>query len=213
MAISDGPGIASALLGLGIVAEFQCEYGRATTLLEEGLATDVEVAGWCKGWMLFHLGVVAQAQCEYRRATALVEESLALFREAEEQVGIAEALHTLGSRALRQDADARAAALFEESLALYCELGDRHGIAYCLDGWSAVAGAQGHAERASRLGGAAEALRAAMRMPVSNRERTDLEHSIAALRAQLGEKVFAATWAAGRPMPIEQAVAYALEGA
>jgi predicted ATPase len=206
--IEDSASIASALLGLGIVAQYQREYERAAALLEEGLAV---AEGWHKGWMLFFLGVVAQAQCAYGRAAALVEESLALFREIQECVGIAEALHTLGWRALWQNADERAAALFAESLALFHELGDRRGIANCLDGWSALAGARGLAERASRLGGAAQAVRAAMNAPLSPSEHTDLEHSIAALRAALGEEGFDAAWADGQALTLEQAVDEALK--
>jgi tetratricopeptide (TPR) repeat protein len=250
-AIGDGASIASALLGLGKVAQFQREYGRATTLLEEGLALDVELVGWRRGWMLFFLGVVVNAQSEYERATALFEESLALFREVQERVGIAEVLHSLGLVAwrqsdyeraaalfaeslalfrelgdrrgipwaildlgwvaLQQDADERAAGLFEESMVLFRELGDRHGVAYCLDGWSAVAAARGLAERALRLGGAAESLRAALNTPLSANERIDIEHSVAALRAQLDQATFAAAWAAGRAMTLEQAIAEALD--
>jgi hypothetical protein len=35
---------------------------------------------------------------------------------------------------------------------------------------------------------------------------------VAPLRAALGEEAFAAAWAAGRAMTLEQAIAYALEG-
>src|SRR5260221_645112 len=37
--------------------------------------------------------------------------------------------------------------------------------------------------------------------------RTDYEHSVAAARTQLGEKVFAAAWAEGRSMTLDQALA------
>ena len=37
------------------------------------------------------------------------------------------------------------------------------------------------------------------------------QRNIAAARAQLGESAFAAAWAAGRALPLEQAIAEALE--
>jgi hypothetical protein len=44
-AIGDGAGIASALLGLGTVAQLQRDYEQASTLLEERLELDMELPG------------------------------------------------------------------------------------------------------------------------------------------------------------------------
>jgi hypothetical protein len=43
--------------------------------------------------------------------------------------------------------------------------------------------------------------------------RHDYDRDVAVARAQLGETAFAAAWAEGRAMTLEQAVAYALEEA
>jgi predicted ATPase len=83
--------------------------------------------------------------------------------------------------------------------------------------WShALLDEQGQAPRAARLGGAAAALREALGIPLSPLQphlRADHELAMQALRAALGEEVFAAAWAAGRALPLEEAVAQALEGA
>jgi hypothetical protein len=42
--------------------------------------------------------------------------------------------------------------------------------------------------------------------------RSDYQHIITAIRSQLDEATFAETWAEGHAMPLEQAIAYALEG-
>ena len=42
-------------------------------------------------------------------------------------------------------------------------------------------------------------------------DRTDFERNVSAVRASLSEDEFAAVWAEGRAMTLEQAVAYALE--
>jgi DNA-binding CsgD family transcriptional regulator len=57
-----------------------------------------------------------------------------------------------------------------------------------------------------RLWGAADALREAMGTPIPPVYRADYERSVAAARAQLGEKAFAAAWAEGRSMTPEQAL-------
>jgi hypothetical protein len=43
-------------------------------------------------------------------------------------------------------------------------------------------------------------------------DRVDVEHDLPTVRAQLGETSFAAAWAEGRAMTLEQAITYALEG-
>jgi hypothetical protein len=69
----------------------------------------------------------------------------------------------------------------------------------------------GKAEPATRLLGAADALRERMRAPVPAIQRADYDQSVAAARAALDPAVFATTWIAGRAMSSEQAIAYALE--
>jgi hypothetical protein len=66
-------------------------------------------------------------------------------------------------------------------------------------------------ERTARLLGAAEALRAAIGLPLPPAERPDYERTVAAARAQLDEAAFATAWAQGRAMSLDQLVAYALE--
>src|SRR5439155_15416527 len=65
--------------------------------------------------------------------------------------------------------------------------------------------------RAARLFGAAEALYAATGGSVSPVERGTYERHLAAARAQLDGGAWAAAWAEGRAMPLERAVAHALE--
>ncbi len=42
-------------------------------------------------------------------------------------------------------------------------------------------------------------------------DRLEYERSVAAVRSTLSEEAFAAAWAEGRAMTLEQAIAYALE--
>ena len=67
--------------------------------------------------------------------------------------------------------------------------------------------AQGEFTWAARLLGTTEALREALGTPLPPVERAAYERSVAATRAQLGEKPFAAAWARGRTMTPEQALA------
>ena len=68
-------------------------------------------------------------------------------------------------------------------------------------------------ERAARLFGAAEALEDSMiaRPEFAIFDNGALQAPIAMLRTRLGDDAFAAAWAEGRAMTLEQAIAYALE--
>ena len=79
-----------------------------------------------------------------------------------------------------------------------------------LEGLAAAAEAHGQTERAARLFGAAEAWREVAGTPLSPVQRAGYEREVAAVRAQLDAARFAAAWAQGRAMSLEQAIAYAV---
>ena len=81
-----------------------------------------------------------------------------------------------------------------------------------MEALGSLANAQGKPERAARLFGAAEALREAAGAPMPPIERGDYEREVTDVLDALGEDTFTAAWAAGRAMPLEQAIAYALQG-
>jgi predicted ATPase len=106
---------------------------------------------------------------------------------------------------------AAARALLEEGLALHQELGEKRGIAFALEAVAGLASAQGQPERAAQLLGAAARLRAAIGAPLPPPERADYERTVAAARAHLEPAAFRAAWAEGEALPLEQAVASALD--
>ena len=86
-------------------------------------------------------------------------------------------------------------------------------MAWSLEYLARVAGGLGQPERAARLFGAAEALREAIGAPLPPSGRDDHEREVAAARAHLDEHAFVQALAEGQAMSLEQAIAYALEGA
>src|SRR5215212_3804471 len=94
---------AKALAGAGILDLLQCEYDRATALLEESLAIYKELEdGWGIGSALQSLGSIARERGRYAEAEALHNESLALQRELGNEEGIARSLDGLGFAAWLQ---------------------------------------------------------------------------------------------------------------
>ncbi len=93
---------------------------------------------------------------------------------------------------------------------MWHEIGDRLGVTLGLAGLEGVAGWQAHPRRAARLLGAADALRAEMGATLDRDNLAEYDRMVAAARRQLGARDWAAAWAEGRAMAVEQAVAYAL---
>jgi hypothetical protein len=87
----------------------------------------------------------------------------------------------------------------------------RRGAAWCLEGLAGIALAEGESARAARFLAAAEAAREGLIFPIVPADHATQLERIAAARAGLGPEAFAAAWAAGRTLPLDQAIAEALE--
>jgi len=102
-----------------------------------------------------------------------------------------------------------AQASYREGLRLWQEMQQveqRLGIVKGLAGLAEIAAAQGQAERAGRLFGAATRL-----LPATSPSQEELNSRSAAARAQLDTAIFEAGWTAGQAMTEEQAITEALQ--
>jgi DNA-binding NarL/FixJ family response regulator len=152
---------------------------------------------------------------DYVRAVELLEEALSLARQLGDASQVAYALHSLGHIAWARSDLKLATALLTQSMSVSTELGDRRGIAACLQSMALVAGASKSPARTARLSGAAAGLRAAGGLGAHGRLwlRTDHGRGVDAARAALGDAVFAAEWAAGETLTVDDAVVEALASA
>jgi ATP/maltotriose-dependent transcriptional regulator MalT len=143
---------ARALSAAGHLAWGQGNYGRATALLEAGLAQarllgdDRECA-----YGLSHLAAVAVNRGESARAEQLSWQAIEHCRAAGATWQQALSLYWLAFAARAQGDLQRAAALQQQSLALRRELGDTWGTAWSLHLLGRVAMANGELERAEAL--------------------------------------------------------------
>ena len=119
-------------------------------------------------------------------------------------------LSSLANVAFLRGDRARAQALQKESLTIGRDLGDPPGIARGLEGLAGMAHEQNELSRATRLWGAAAALRERIGNPRSPADQNKAAERWASVRAELGDAVFTAAWDAGRAMTMEQAVEFAL---
>jgi tetratricopeptide (TPR) repeat protein len=209
----DAWGTTFALLSLGDAALEQGALDRATIYLQEALviSQNNELVNWTT-WTIYNLGRVAYLQGDYTAALAWLEESLAQFHDLDYTIGVGLMLLNLGRVAHAQGSSTTAAQQFAESLALLRETPSTEFEVHnpALEGLAGVAAAQGRPKRAARLFGAVQARRESAGVPLPAAYRAGYERDVAAARAQLDEATFAAAWAAGRAMSLEQAIAYAL---
>src|SRR5262249_14256592 len=125
--------------------------------------------------------------------------------------GVAVVLLVLG-RIARLRRDYRSArSCFSESIAIWRKIGGGVHLAACLEGVAQVATASGHPQRATRLFAAAETVRATYDAPRPPAAHDAYQQALGTLHAALSEEDFAAAWAEGRALCLEQAVAAALE--
>jgi len=178
---------------------------KARTLAEESLSLFREVGNTrFIAYVLSLLGQVHLQQGEIDRAYELAEESVAIFKELGYQIGLAEALIAFARVTACRGDIATARASYEESWKPLRELKGKELSAACLEGLGEVAVAQGAAEWAARLWGAAAMLRAAIGAPMAPIYRIAYGQAVTAARAQIGRKAFEAAWTEGRTMPLEQ---------
>jgi predicted ATPase/class 3 adenylate cyclase len=210
--LGDRGGLVWALDSLGHLDRDLGEYEAARRLFEEMLAMAREMgAKSVTGFALCRLGTVAWGAGECEAADRLYEESLTLLRETGHPDFFFWPLQGVGCVALAHGEYGRARACYRESLVWLQKRRDMPRVAVGLEGLAQVAAAEGDAEEAARLFGTAGALREAIGSPLAPVDRAEYDRSVAAVRAVLGEVAFAAAWAAGRAMSLEQATALALQ--
>jgi tetratricopeptide (TPR) repeat protein len=131
------------------------------------------------------LGEAALHQKDYEKAVRCAEESLAIFRDLGDRWAIGYALRLLAGIALAQDDRPGAHRRYAESLAMHREHGDRLGIVKCLEGLVCVLVADEQFEKAARLLGSAEQMRARIGAPRTRVEVPGHEQCMTRLRDAL----------------------------
>jgi ATP/maltotriose-dependent transcriptional regulator MalT len=207
----DGSGAAHAVLGLAAVTytmgdlEAAWSYGREA---RQRMAERGDRVGLVQS--LDWLARIAVLRGDRQAARPLLVERLALCRELGDAHLLIDALGGMG-HLVRDEGDyARARALYQESLLHRQREGHQIALAQSLEDFAVLAGREQQVERAVRLLGAGEAFCETLgaRPPVA--DRGDYERTLATGRAALGEAAFAAAWAEGRAMSLDQSIAYAL---
>jgi predicted ATPase/DNA-binding SARP family transcriptional activator len=219
----DERNIASAVLVLAEVAQEMNEFDTAWTYAAEA-RQHMEGSGDQVG-LIRALEVMAHAAAwrgDGKARWPLMEELMVLCRELDDSERLIHALGAMGHLARDEGDYVRARSLYTESLALRRKLGYQIALAQSLEDLAVLAGReQQHrvpakrvmgARRAIRLLGAGESFCETLGAQPPVAMVAEYERTVAEGRAALGEEGFAAAWAEGRAMSLDQALEYALEG-
>ncbi len=213
--LGDKEGIASGLYDLGCVAVLgQRDDIPIQAVLEEVGELKPQVKNRTTlAYLLVLEGVVAGSQGDLGYAATLHEDSLELFREIGDAHGTTVCLGHLGFIALVQADYEGTVSLLRESLRLAWETDSKTNIQPCLYGLAGVAASREQPIRAARLWGSVEHIQVAYGVHLTPMAYsfTDYDGYLTTVRSQLGdEEAFAAAWAEGKAMSLEQAIEYAL---
>lgn len=203
---------AACLNSLGVVARARGDFPTAQRLLTESVEIRRQLqdsSGMSSS--LSNLAILSIDLDDLERAKRLLGEAMRLDGERGDDWGMAVTALNLGVAHLEAGELDRAEGLIKQAIAGLEDLGDLDGVAEGIEALVGAAGAQRRSVRAARLGGAAEALRRSLGIPLADVDRLRLERWLTSPRDELGTEEFSRAWREGGAMTSEQAITYALE--
>jgi DNA-binding CsgD family transcriptional regulator len=189
--------------------DHEVALAHAEAAVEHARALDDDLPPFLLAFVLSRLGQEAYELRDWSRAEAVLEEALDRWRRLGNPWGTGVVLGKLADVAQVQGDDARAAALYGESLSFWRSQDNELGTVEVLTGLARLVAKKGRPEDTVRLFAAAEAVQRRIGLTVAPTLRAKNERALAAARAELEEEAFAAAWASGGSLPLEQAVAEA----
>jgi predicted ATPase/DNA-binding NarL/FixJ family response regulator len=209
--LDDRRGMARARGLMGWVAHWRGDRDSALPLLEEALTLARESGDERTiALTLLLLGDLRLRVGAHEQAVSLLQESLELYQEMEDGWSTAWALGALGDVARLQGDHQQAVARLQSSLSLYRELDSKPEIPFPLEALALMAADQGHFVRAAHLLAAASAVRASIHAHLPPSYEADYAPTLKQARAALGDEAFAAAWAEGQALTLDQALAMAI---
>ena len=205
-------GVAASLNNVALASRMQGDWLSAKDYFGQSLALYRELGDRAAAaHVTSHIAAVLLLEGNQCEALALFEGSLAVAEELGYKPGIQRALSGLGdvARAQRRYGDAKG--YYRQCLALSAESHDIAGTARSLFCLATIAYAEGCVERAAALLGATAALNRDACSAQAPEEAAEFERHVACVRDALGAASFAAAWARGQAVTVEQAAVLALE--
>jgi predicted ATPase/DNA-binding SARP family transcriptional activator len=209
--------LGTAAIAVTRLGELMCKPGdhlpwRLHTEQALGLARESGNVRWL-ALVLTDLGLACLLVGDLEMALHHLAEALDLQQRMGDAMGASLTLLRMGDIHRDKGDHAAARGLYEEPLRCWVQSRNLRLCIYGFERLGAVTLLEGQPERAALLFGVAAALREAAGVPLRHGEAARLEPLIASARAALGEAEFAAAWAEGKAMALDEALEHALGGA
>lgn len=210
--LGDALQLAWSSYGLGNLAMGRGDLDAARTCFEESLAAGRQIGNdRVIADSLNTLGEVARHERNWLAARDLYAEALAASKRVGNQRGICIALSNLGAANYQIDDLAAARTCYLESLSMEAGLGNIDDISYSLEGMAAVSSKAGASDRAARLLGGAEALRASVGAEMEPIDRAFRDGILDSLRGLMSDAELDAALSAGRTLSLDAMLALAMD--
>jgi len=204
-ALGDETGIARTLDRLAIALAVAGENTRAHALFERSLELSRRLGDATGVALALHGLAFTRPTGRDAEAKAQAAESLSILRDLGDRRNVAKVIWTVGDVGADLG-DADAAACLEEALTLCVDFGDPWFCGVALEEASHLALATGDAERAARLLGAADAVRAGIGAPLPGMFLDEHARVESGARASLGDERFDVARGEGRGMPLHATI-------
>lgn len=211
--IDDRAGSAHIVQARALVALFEGDHGRAITLFRDAVEVFEDVGDRnAEYFTLILLGLAHVFRGDGDAAAECHRRCRAMTRPGDESWGWSYALWVAGLDALRCGAHERAKEHITESLRIKRAFDDRLGIAECVEALACVGALAGQGERAATLLGAADSIWKALGIAVTALPGLLEYHQRCTEAARgIGARPFTSAFDRGRSMPLDRAMAFALD--
>lgn len=208
-------GLALSLQMQALKALWMDNYPAARKIAEEAIALWNQIGNqWVGAAARFILGTALRGQHEFQQAAIIYQEALLLAQRVGDGEQLARLLHGLAMLVHTNGNHQQAYSWMYEALVLLTRVGEPSlkTAASCLRGLAVVVNRQGRPLRACTLFAAASALFPPVGRYDRSINRVLYEAELADIQRQLDPAAFAAAWAAGEAMTLDQVFDFALEG-
>jgi predicted ATPase/DNA-binding SARP family transcriptional activator len=210
--LNDAQAVANSFLQLAHVAMQEGKMSEVRSLCDKSLA-------WFRGLgdirgivaSLGLLGEVALDRGDHTAARAMLQENLDMARTMGDKWRVARMQTMLGELARAQNDYRRAIELHKNAMILRREIGQRDGIVESIEAIALILTDKHDYCRAVMLYGVADGFREAGGAPVHPSKRKEHMDRVALARSAMDGTDFVSAWQAGRLMPPEEALQFALE--
>ena len=211
--IDDRLGVANVLRQRGRVAHDVGRGDDAERWASEALRIYRDLSEWHQaGHAYDQLGEAACEQRQFERAAERYSQATQLLRQAGCEEGETSTLYHEARLAHAQDDAERARTLCLNALRVMEGRGVRREVGFALE-LLAIVTVHEHPQRAARLLGAAENVRAAVGIALPPLDRDEHQRALSAARVALSAAAFEQAWESGRAMSSGEVVTFALADA